>query len=270
VLPTVETINDRYLTAEDLSKLPKIGESSASDVGDLSTYLMGRTFAFVSPEHREDSGVLHLFEPSKVLRDESDTDYIARVSDAQAAHKPATLAEVEPGVRADVVSAKAYEQARADAQKLYEKAKEGSLKEIGGSSVITAGPILNRPGPIPGYPISGNAADVFIPEVFKLVSTAPAKPSVKPTTLIEIPTAEKAIVAQLQDVSPLFNTNTMPLEAARLRMTMSNQLTQLLGQRWFDYQTVAQRTHYVPDPAYQKEEPTGPSEPRPPVQPPIF
>jgi hypothetical protein len=270
ILPTVVSINDRFLTAEDLTKLPGIGQASGgSEVGDLSGYLMSHVFAFVAPEHRDDSSTLKRFEPAKPLVDQADTTYIARVTEAQAAHKPATLAEVEPAVRADVLSSEAYALAKADALKLYDDAKNSSLKSVGGAAVMTAGPMLNQPGPIPGYPITGDAAERFIAEAFKLVSTATSRPDAKPMKLIELPPDGKAIVAQLQDVNALYNTATLASETAQLRMMMNSQFAQMFGQKWFNYQMVAQRLHYVPDTSAQKEETSEPNN-QPPIPPPLL
>jgi len=66
----------------------------------------------------------------QTLRDEAGNYYIYRVTAAEPSHVPPDLAEVRDQVVADLKKVAAYEQAKAKAKELAEKAKTGNLLEL--------------------------------------------------------------------------------------------------------------------------------------------
>ncbi len=267
VLPTVVSVADKWLTDEDLSKLAGIGAATMS--GDpMPRYIIGYSAPFVAPEQRGESAVLKLMEPTRPMLDSANSIYIARVTAAEPAHKPATIAEVEPQVRGDIITARAYELAKADAQKLLDQARQKGLHEAAATQpVVTVGPLANQPGKtVPQLALMGPPADRFTAATFKLLSTPTSRPSGKPVVLIELPRDNRVMVAELNKVEAMWPEGATELHEARLQKMLSDAIGQRFTQEWFDYDSVAARTKYKPEAKYEDHD-TGapPPEPAPPL-----
>src|SRR5206468_9309554 len=91
VLPTVVSLQDNWLTNEDLAKQPGIGLAHRADSIPFAQYVMGQTAPFLPAENRSELNSLQLFQPAQPMTDANNSVYIARVSAADPAHKPATL-----------------------------------------------------------------------------------------------------------------------------------------------------------------------------------
>jgi hypothetical protein len=222
----------------------------------------------VAPEQRKENGVLQVLQPTQPVTDSNESVYIARVTAADPAHKPASIAEVEPVLRADVIKQQAYALAKADAEKLLAQAREKGLKEAaGGIGVVTAGPITSQSGEIiPGFPVSGTSAAKFTEQAFKLVSTPTSRPSGKPLKLIELAKDGRIVVAELGDLQAMWNERSRAMQEAQLHAVMGNELTQRFSRDWFDYDSVARRLSYVPNAAvHDQEAPTPPPQPVAPI-----
>ena len=301
VLPTAVSIADRWLTLDDLNKLPGVGEAHLRGAPMGSNVMMG-ALPFVPEAQRKEGGWLRVMEPTQPMVDQNDSVYIVRLSAAEPSHKPASLAEVESQVRTDLLTAHAYELAKADAQKLLEVARQlGSLKNAaGGRPVVSAGPLTSRQGQVVApLALTGAAADRFINGAFKLLATtqptattapapaqaaasapAPTATSVattkggsaapttpKPLELIELPRDGRVLVAQLGDVQAMWTERSVPMEQAQIHRAISMGLMQRFIQSWFDYDSLVARMHFVPE--GNPEHLEGGSAP-PPAQPPIL
>ena len=180
VLPTAVSIADRWLAVDDLNKLPGVGQAHLNGV-PMSSYIMTMTQPFVPEAQRKEGGWLRVMEPTRPMEDTNQSIYIVRVTAAESTHRPATIAEVEPQLRADLLTARAYELAKADATKLLEQARAmGNLKAAAaGKTVVSAGPITNRQGQvIPPLGLTGAAAERFVNRAFRLLATTrPSQPS---------------------------------------------------------------------------------------------
>src|SRR5439155_3284168 len=148
VLPTVQSIADRWLTLNDIEKLSGIGAATLEGTQrpiSVAQYLMLFGAPFVAEENRNESGVVHELEPARPFTDAAQTIYIPRIWAAEPAHRPATLTEVQADVKGDVKTRAAYDMAKADASKLLDQARTtGDLKAAAGKNVITVGPMSIR------------------------------------------------------------------------------------------------------------------------------
>jgi hypothetical protein len=271
VLPSVQSIADRFLTADDLARLPGIGQATREHPVQplpMPLYIMTFTAPFVPEANRNHPDVLAEFEPTRVMHDAARNVYIARVSAAQVSHKPATLAEVEDQVRTDVIAKAAYDLARADASALLEKAKQSGLKSAAaGKSLLAIGPLTREPGAsIPGLPISAASINMFLDKAFKLVTTPTSKPSGKPMELLELQHEGHVLVAELTDVQAMWNERTRSMEESQVADEVQRQFAQRFSQEWFNYNAVESRLKFVPAEGFSsREAPARPPEPAPPI-----
>ena len=292
VLPTAVSIADRWLTADELKKLAGIGQAHLNGV-PMSDYLMSMASPFIPETARKDGGWLRVMEPTRPMTDTNDSIYIVRISAAEPAHRPASIAEVEQQLKSDLLTARAYELAKADATKLLEQARQQGLKSAAGDRpIVSAGPITNRPGQVvPSLALLGEAADRFVSRAFKLVSsgattqptrtasTAPATSAVataqggggaggagKPVQLIELPRDGRVLVAELGDVQAMWTDRSVPLEEAQIHRALGIRMMQGFIHAWFDYNNVVARLKFVPEgDAAHLEGGTAPQQPAPPI-----
>ena len=284
VLPAAVSIADRWLTADDLGKLAGVGQAHLNGV-PMASYVMSMTAPFVPEAQRKEGDWLRVLEPTRPMEDPNESIYIVRVSAADPSHKPASIAEVEQQLRADLLTARAYELAKADAQKVVAEARrQGSLKAAAGDrTIVTAGPLTNRPGQvIPPLALTGEAADRFTGRAFRLLATtqptgggaggtgggqAVVAPSTsraatapaaavattqgaggpKPIDLIELPRDGRVLVAQLGDVQAMWTERSFPMEEAQIHMALGRGMMQRFLQTWFNYDAVVNRLNFVPE-----------------------
>jgi hypothetical protein len=265
VLPTVVSLADKWLRGEDLSKLAGIGGANALlDVGEVpfGLYLMARTAAFLPANRREETGVLQVLEPARLVRDSAGTTYFVRVSAADPTRKPATLSEVENAVHDDVITAAAYAQAKAEANKLLDQAREKGLSAAaGGKGVIRIGSLNHRPGEsVPALSLpAGAAANTFLDGAFDLLATPTSRPSGKPVALIEIPREGRAIVAELDNVDATWTAKSLPFEEAQVQAGLTGQFQSDFARTWFSYPSLSSRLNFVPDTSFKDSEAPPPS-----------
>jgi hypothetical protein len=268
VLPTVVSLNDRYVTPEEAVKIQGLGDARVGQE-DFGTFLESSVSAFVPSERSGDSDILHKMQPSSPLRDTLGNIYIIRMTDADPSHAPATLAEVQDRVRDDWVSAEAYRLARSPADKLLGESKVNGLKSAAAQSalpVITTGVFTNRPNAqIGNYTLPDDGKAQFIEGAFKLLSTPPAHPGGQPVRVVEMPTVGKLAVTELASVAPLWNQQNKYAFADQASNDLAQQQVRLFMQSWFDWNSAVARLQYRAVEVDNKE-PQGPS----PVPPPIF
>lgn len=301
VLPTAVSIADRWLTLDDLNKLPGVGQAHLNGV-PMGSYIMSTAAPFIPEAQRKEGGWLRVMEPTRPMVDPNDSIYIVRISAADPSHKPATIAEVEPQLRADLLTARAYELAKADAIKLLEQARQQGLNNAAGDrAVVTAGPLTNRQGQVvPPLALTGPAADRFVNRAFKLLATTrpagtgvaaagatttgPATPAgavattqggagagaraptTRPVDLIELQQDGRVLVAQLGDVQAMWTERSIPMEEAQVQRALTTGLMQRFIQSWFSYENVIARLNFVPEGNPQDlETGTAPRQPPPPL-----
>ncbi len=269
VLPVVTSVNDHFVSPAEAMKLPGIGQAKVEQE-DLASYLE-RSVTEFNPNNQNGNGTLALWQPSSALKDDLDDLFVLRVTDAQAAHVPASLAEVQDQVRQDWIKKQAYDMAHASAEKVLNEAKVDGLRSAAqqdGLKIITTGGFMNKSNAdIPGYHLPPAAKQPFIDGCFELLSTPRPQPGALPLRVVEMPQAGLADTAELISVTPIFKPQDEQIAMAEADHYAMQRQLRPFGQDWFDYDSVVSRLQYRPEqPSNTNQQPQGPS----PAQQPIF
>ncbi len=270
VLPTVASFDDKLRNEQELAALEKIGSTFDPDSNQpFAQYVTTAAVPFLPEEQRDDANALAVLAPSRPLRDTTNNVYLVRLTAADPAHAPASLAEVADAVRADVSAAAAFDQAKSDATKLLEQAKQSGLKQAAESAqknVLTVGPFpADVRGKLPGLELADEASTTaFAQGAFKLLSTPAPRDGAKPVTLIELPKEGKVYVAQLVDVQPRQQMAMMGSPAAEIERGMLTELERLFEIQWFNFENAKTRVNYeANENARDDREPQSPGVPLP-------
>ena len=255
VLPAVTSKSDQWLSADELAKLPGIGTARRPASGQtFANYVLQAAEPLMPVPQRADAGdVLSLLEPSHPLEDADGNVYLFRLTDAQPAHAPQSLAEVRDQVEQDLRTARAYEKAVEEAKKLLEAAKKNGLAQAAaaaGRQVVATGTISHGfygmgPTTIPNYPTSPESRMMLAGQGMLLLSEAtPDAPH--PVAVVPLPEDKKVVVAELGNI-----TNRLPADQAYLtRIGVAHQMefmqAQDLAAEWFTAPAVKARMPYRP------------------------
>lgn len=256
VLPAVTSKADQWLTADDLSNLPGIGSARKTTGREtLANYILQASEAFMPiPTKADPAARLSLFEPSQPLEDLDGNLYFFRLTDAQAAHPPQSLAEVRQQVESDVRNGRAYAKALEEAKKVLEAAKTSGLDPAAatvGRNVIATGSIDRfggfglGPTTIPNYPTEPAGRQEIVEQAYKLLSEATPE-SRHPRAIIELPQEKKVLVAELRDVTSRLQADRA--YATRLGVARQMEFTQAqdLAAEYFTPDAVKARLGYRP------------------------
>jgi len=270
VLPSVVSLQDNWLTAEDVAKLPGIGAARRADTIPFAQYVMTQTAPFLPEANRNSINTLQVLQPAQPVTDANRAVYLARVSAADPAHRPASLAEVEQQVVADIKTQAAFEMAQAEAQTILDQARQKGLEAGSGARrVIPVGPLTNRGQAVPTLALTGDSAAQFTNEAFKLLSTPASRPAGKPVELIPLNKDGRIFIAELGNVEAMWNQRSFAIEQARMHMMMGTELAAAFGRGWFDYASVKSRLNWQANEAYKESDNPAPA-PEPPPAAPIF
>jgi hypothetical protein len=248
VLPVIASIGDGFKTAADLKNLPGIG-SATLETHAFPDYATSRGEAFVPQDQREASDVLSNFEPSAPLRDDLGSVYFFRLTDMSPEHQPATLDEVAAAVRADYITAAAYEQAKTAAEELVKAAAQSGI--IPASSAAKRGALttgffpLNPDAEIPNYRLEQGPRARFIVRAFDLLTTPTTQPSGKRIELIDLPQFGRVIVAELDDVRSVADPAN-PQMANSIVQQLAQEFDRTFQVQWYNYDEVVSRLKYQP------------------------
>jgi hypothetical protein len=244
----VASLTDQFRTAEELANIEGIGKATYQSA-PFSMYATLMAAPFLTDAAQNQAMVLDLYEPSRPLTDEDRTAYIFRVTDAQKAHKPASMEEVKEQVEKDWRQARAFELAKADAEKLAEEARKTGLKEAAGDrKVVMTGKFSTASmGAIENYDLPSTAAPAFIRGTFDLVSQLSGDSAkTKPIGVIEMPEAGKVAVAELIYVDSAIKPESLEMAQSIFMSDIVQQFQMALAQQWYDFDAVAQRTGFRP------------------------
>jgi hypothetical protein len=205
VLPTVAAFDDEWRSADQLAALPAIGASFDEQGQTLAQYATEQSVPFLDPARKDDTAALAVFAPSHALRDHTNNVYIFHLTAADVAHAPASLAEVQQQVTADVKTAATFEAAKAQANKTLDQARQSGLKQAAQSAsrnVLTVGPFSSDVrGKLPGFDLKDTESyGQFARGAFKLLSTPTSRPSGEPVALVELAKEGKVYVVELVNV----------------------------------------------------------------------
>ncbi len=269
--------------------------------GDISGAVAGNIPFAIYATLQDHPNALKPLQPSQPLRDQAGNVYLYRTTAFDPAHRPASLDLVEKQVAQDVQRQAAYQLARAYADKLLEQARQSSLADAAksdGKKVITTGLFSGRAGgAVPMYPLPPETTPLFVQQAFDLMNhmtssattgptTAPAATAPATTTptitaatapaahaatlgLIELPTADRLAVAQVAQVQPYYDWQTLPQAQLGVRRMVDGQFSSLLLRDWFNYQNVVKRLDYQPTGDGRGKGPDEPQEQQGPP-PPLF
>ena len=270
VLPTVAAFDDKLRDAKELATLERIGTTTESETGaQFAEYATTAAEAFLPPERRDDPAALSVYEPSRVLRDIGNNAFVFRLTAADPAHAPASINEVADAVRNDVIAAASFEQAKVEATKLLEQAKQAGLKQAAQSpqkNVLTVGPFSSDVrGKLPGLEFKDEASSpVFASGAFDLLSTPAPRDGAKPIGLIEVASEGKVYVAELADVqqrSQMTRSGASP--AADIERGMLSELERGFEINWYNFEDVKKRLNYAATDVGRSDEGSQQSPPTP-------
>jgi hypothetical protein len=247
ILPTVASIADTFKSEKELQARPGIGQATQQFL-PFSTYATVLAEPFIPTGQKSDRSIA-LWQPSQVLRDDKETDYIFRLTAAEKAHKPAALSEVAAAVEADWRKAQAFELAKAQAKQVMEAAKKSDLSNAAvgaGKMVVTTGLFANRPSAeVPNYNVDPAAKSTFLDQAFDLLTVAAKEKNPHAMGLIELPNSGKVLVAQLQDVKPAWrNEESMAMLGEMFTQDIMREMVVNIYNDWFNYDSLTNRLNY--------------------------
>lgn len=247
ILPTVQRVEQDWLSGEDLSKHHDIG-NAWGDGGNFAS-MIGSAAPFTD---NATSSSLKLLEFSKPLKGFGDRQFFVRMTAADKAHRPESLDVVREKVIDDLKLLAGYEKAKQEATALHEQAKAQTLQAIASSTgreFKVAGPIRGSQGnamfimPIPGYD-PGLSYDRFQKSAFDLLS-APARDSTgTPVSTMELPEAGKVLVATVVEGNPGYTPEQASMAQAYFGAMTRHRLESELQEKWFDFANASGRVSY--------------------------
>jgi hypothetical protein len=243
---TVASIADSFKTAADLRLLPGIGQ-----INQFPDFVTNYIDPFAPAELRSNPNVLHLFQPSKPQPASSTPTggdiYIFRVTAADPAHKPASLAEVKDQVETDWKHQQAYDLAKADAQKTYDAVQKLGLTPAaaGNHEIITTNSFgMSASAPIEHYDkLSTRAQYTFVRDTYALLGRL-SDSSVKPVALIEMPTDWRLAVVELIAVESQLKPDQLAMAQSHATQNILEEYEQGMQNDWFNYNSIVQRLNY--------------------------
>jgi hypothetical protein len=188
----------------------------------------------------------------------------------------------------------------ASKDKWLQTAANAQGKKVVTTSLIRPPQAGAPPTPIQGLDLKGDAIQSVEIGAFKLLTLPPrageapraastqpatqpatrtaAKPTTRPTTnaavvtpfkdhpigLIEVPQAGKVLVAEIDQLKPIWTSDRLAFWTTDVANRQRVQIEQVLRDRWFRYDSAVERTGYVPA---EKREQNKPSQPLPPLSP---
>ena len=232
---------NQWQDAQQLSKLPGIGEAHTSSFDEFPKYAL----SFTGQVTGVSAVALQNWEASQALTDRLDNAYIFRLTAANPAHPPANISEVAQQVEHDWRVAQAYDLARQAAQKLLDSSKSVGLSQAARTSslqLVTTGEFApNTARSIPNYPLTDTTAREDLGKGAQKLLEQASESDKHPEGLIELPTAQRVVVAELAGAQLAF-----PEWFAQMEVVSSEQQqrAQKLADEWFSYNSVVSRLAY--------------------------
>jgi hypothetical protein len=241
-----------------------------------------------------------VWEATPIFHDPGDDLLIARATAADPAHTPASLDEVKEKVTADVKLAAAYDAAKKAAQATLDAVRTGQwLANVAAEEkhkVVTTG-LFGAAGngmpplPVTGYDVKGPALTTFVNGAFKLLAQAPrgggtatrppstqasTQPATRPAAasqpvafkdhpvgLIELPADGKVLVAEVDQLKPIWTKDREAFFEARTALEARFEAEQALRQAWLQFDAVTTRLGYTPTERRERKTPRQPLPPNP-------
>jgi hypothetical protein len=273
VLPSVNGYDKDFLSIRDLMNLPGIGQTEIEGQ-PFAVYVM--THAAPLTSEKDEARTLSLFEPSPTVHDPLGNAFLFRLSDAQAAHAPASIQEVAAAVDQDVRAASTFQQAKKVADQLLAQAQQSgkTLKSAASAAGRTLTPItgvrFNDATALLPLHLSGPvAARSFLRQTFELMSSA-SKNNPHPVGIIELPRDGRALVVQIDNVHSDLTPDDLRILEAQAGFQAARQFATPLQADWFSYDNIAARLNYQPTAANDRNNPTPANPNTPPAGQPLL
>ena len=269
-----ETAEEGQLMSErQLADLPGIGQAGVMEqFGPLTFARMaiGRAEPFMSEdEHKQameaQAITLALFQASPELHDAAGNAYIFRIIEADRAHAPRSLDEVEIKVRNDWRTNEALKKAKDAAKLLVDSARtRGGLQQAlnGANSqakLITTGSFWEGERTIENYKLpSDSATSRLTRDAFSLLAEKLRTNEEHPAAVFEVPQAGVVIAAQLEKAKPTVKDVLMEYRLLDQQIRIERQRQAEILREWLTPKNVEQRVNYVPDTREDKKAPFDP------------
>lgn len=278
VLPELRS-HDEYMTQEDLAALPGIGKAFTNAGGrieDFAAFILQRAEPFMTEaqlkQARENNiPTLALYQPSSPFFSPTDGNYyIVRITAAQPAHAPSSLAEVESKVREDWKTAQALEKAREAARALAAKAKtdgiDAAAKAANNKPVISTGMFPSDGNfPIENYDLPEKARGAFVKGAFDLVQQRIKTGQEHPIDVISVPNAALCVVARLEAFTPAVKDDFFAQRVALARRELESRHAAWMIRDWFAPQSIESRLAYRAEQSQRREQSSPTQAPPPPL-----
>ncbi len=243
-----------------------IGASRSVDMGiGFPEYAIGAADAFLSEAQRRAAearnlSVQALYQPSPRFRDGAGNFYVFRIIQADPAHAPASLAEVESKLVEDFKTAEAFAKAKESAAKFMELLKtmdglQQAVNASGGSRpLFTTEPYGEGDSSLKFKPEkdapkwSSESISKFTRETYALLDDKLRSGRPHPAMMVELPRSASVAVAQLEEAKPATEGPDFENNLSQTRV-FSQVIRRLqLVEQWMRPQAVAQRVGWVADP----------------------
>jgi hypothetical protein len=269
-----ETAEEGQLLSEkQLADLPGIGQAGVMERYRplrFAELAIQRAEPFMNEdEHKQamenQEVTLALFQPSPELHDNAGNAYIFRVIQADRAHAPQSLDEVETRVHNDWRMNEALKKAKDAAKLLVDSAKtRGGLQQAlnGANSqakLITTGSFSEGEASIENYKLPSESATTRLTrDSFSLLADKLRNNEEHPAGVFELPQAGMVVAAQLEKAKPTVKDAVMEMRLAYNQQTIERQRQVEILFKWLIPKNVEQRVNYVPQTKEEKKAPYDP------------
>jgi hypothetical protein len=246
------------LSAKELADLPGIGKASEGGIS-FPRYAIETAERFLTESQRKQYQenrvqTLALYQPSPIFSDADGNLYVFRIIEADPAHAPAKLAEVESKVKEDYIANEAFQKAKEVASKFLETAKskgglQQALNAAGGDAklietdVFTVGQRTLEKFKLPSDVATGK----FTTDAFNLLYERIRTGKEHPLGTIESPKGGVVLVAQIENAEPTPLDDGFTRQVAQIQRYSEGLRQSEMLMRWLNADEVAARMHYVSD-----------------------
>lgn len=246
------------LSAKELADLPDIGKASEGGIA-LPRYAIETAEPFLSESRRKQYQenrvqTLALYQPSPIFSDAGGNLYLFRIIEADSAHAPAKLTEVESKVKEDYIANEAFQKAKEAAAAFLETAKaKGGLQQAlnaagGDTKLIDTDLFTMGQRTLDKFKLPSEAAtSKFTTDAFNLLYERIRTGNEHPLGTVESPKGGVVVVAQIENAEPTPLDDNFTRQVAQIQKYSEGLRQSEMLMRWLNADEVAARMHYVSD-----------------------
>jgi len=267
------TEEGQLLSEKQLADLPGIGQAGVMERYRplrFAELAIQRAEPFMNEdEHKQamenQELTLARFQPSPELHDNAGNAYIFRIIEADRAHPPQSVDEVETKVRNDWRMNEALKKAKDAAKLLVDSARtRGGLQQAMNAAnsqakLITTGSFSEGEASIENYKLPSESATTRLTrDSFSLLADKLRTNEEHPAGVFELPQAGMVVAAQLEKAKPTVKDPLMDMRLAYQQQMIERQRQAEILLKWLLPKNVEQRVNYVPLTKDEKKAPTDP------------